>query len=207
MKNEKKRSILKTIVLASQSPRRKQLLNLLYPDFICHPAHIDEDIPYEGNPDFYCENLALQKAKEVASNYSNALIIGSDTIVILNNKSLGKPETKEHAIQLLTELSGNSHDVFTGVAIISHDKEVSFSVRTKVKFHPLTHEEIVAYVKTGSPMDKAGGYGIQDDWGAVFVAEISGDYYNVVGFPLQAFYSKVKIHFPEYLPHARVISK
>ena len=189
---------MKTIVLASQSPRRKKLLSLLYQEFICQPAHINEDLPYEGNPDEYCINLALLKAKEVAKEHANSLVIGSDTIVIFQNKSLGKPEDPKDAERILGLLSGNTHSVFTGVALLYGSKEITFSIETEVVFHELSESEIKAYVATGNPMDKAGAYGIQDDWGAVFVKEIVGDYYNVVGFPLQAFYKMVKDHLPEF---------
>jgi len=191
---------LKTIVLASQSPRRKKLLSLLYQDFICHPADIDENLPYDGNPDAYCRNLALLKAKEVATEYNDSLVIGSDTIVVFKNKSLGKPENAKDAERILGLLSGNTHSVFTGVALIYGSMEISFSVETEVVFHDLSEIEIKAYVATGSPMDKAGAYGIQDDWGAVFVKKIIGDYYNVVGFPIQAYYKMVQDHFPSFSP-------
>ena len=191
---------MKTIVLASQSPRRKKLLSLLYQEFVCQPADIDEDLPYDGNPDSYCRNLALLKAKEIAKKQTDSLVIGSDTIVVYNNESLGKPTSAKDAERILSQLSGHSHSVFTGVALINGTKEISFSVETEVVFHTLSDQEIKAYVVTGSPMDKAGAYGIQDDWGAVFVKKIIGDYYNVVGFPLQAFYKTIKEQFPEYIP-------
>ena len=191
---------MKNIVLASQSPRRKKLLSLLYPEFVCQPADIDEDLPFDGNADAYCRNLALLKAKEVAKEHFNSLIIGSDTIVVYQNESLGKPIDANDAERILNLLSGNTHSVFTGVALIYDSKEITFSVETEVVFHVLSELEIKAYVATGSPMDKAGAYGIQDDWGAVFVKKIIGDYYNVVGFPLQAFYKAVKEHLPEFLP-------
>ncbi|TNE70719.1 septum formation protein Maf [bacterium] len=201
---------MKNIILASQSPRRKHLLGLLYPDFNVIPSSFDEDIPYTGKPSEYAQELAKGKAELVAKKIDSGLIIGADTIVVLKDQQLGKPETEEHAFTILKTLSGNTHTVYTGVSLIEKEhgkhKEHTFSVATYVTFRDLSDDEILAYIKTGSPMDKAGSYGIQDDWGAVFVSHIHGDYYNVVGFPLQAFYSAVKHHFPDYLPQVHKLA-
>lgn len=201
---------MKNIILASQSPRRKQLLGLLYPDFSIIPSDFDEDLPFDGNPEWYAQHLASGKAETVAKSIQDGLIIGADTIVVLNNQLLGKPGNTDEAIQILTTLSGNTHTVYTGVCLLEQEsnqpvKAHTFSVATQVTFRDISDEEIRAYVATGSPMDKAGAYGIQDDWGAVFVSHIQGDYYTVVGFPLQSFYSAVKANFPEYLPHVHRI--
>jgi septum formation protein len=202
---------VKNIILASQSPRRKQLLGLLYPEFAIIPSNFNEDIPFDGNPQGYAEHLSLGKAETVANSIENGLIIGADTIVVLNNQLLGKPRDFQEAVLILSTLSGNTHTVYTGISLIEREshqtiKKQSFHVATEVTFRTLSESEIHAYVETGSPMDKAGAYGIQDDWGAVFVSRINGDYYNVVGFPLQSYYEAVKADFPEYLPHVHRIN-
>ena len=195
-------STVKKIILASQSPRRKHLLSLLYPTFLVSPSHIDEDIPYDGNPEAYAGQLSASKAKEIAQQHSKGLVIGADTIVVLNNEVLGKPVNKANAIEILQKLSGNWHSVYTAVTLveIESQKEISFVVQTRVQFKELDLDEITLYVETGSPMDKAGSYGIQDDWGSVFVSAINGDFYTVVGFPLHQFYQHIKQYFPAYLP-------
>lgn len=198
-----------SIVLASRSPRRKKLLSLIYPDFIIQPADIDEEIPFTGDPDGYVTQLSESKAMHVCNSRTNTkeLIIGSDTIVVQNKRLLSKPKSVNEAFEMLTQLSGNTHDVYTGITLIEVDgkqqKMISKAQKTEVTFHQLSDNEIHAYIKTGSPMDKAGSYGIQDDWGALFVKEIRGDYYNVVGFPLQLFYSLIKSDFPTFMPEIK----
>jgi septum formation protein len=184
------------IVLASQSPRRKKLLNQLGLIFEISPSDKEEiitsDIPSE-----IVESLSFQKAEDVAPKFNEALIIGADTIVVQDNKVLGKPENEEEAVETLHHLSGEMHSVFTGISLLTvQNGEVqtrhSFFEETKVWFSTLSDQEIRSYVASGSPMDKAGAYGIQDDWGSVFVERIEGDYYNVVGFPLNRFYRELK---------------
>ena len=192
------------IVLASQSPRRRKLLTQLGLSFDIQPSTCEEIITSTIATDVVTD-LALQKAIEVAKQYPNSLVIGADTIVVLNGEILGKPETPAHAIEMLKELSAKTHEVYTGVAFVKTSKPGTnpdvhtFFEETHVEFSPLTETEIKAYVATGSPMDKAGSYGIQDDWGAVFVKRIEGDYYNVVGFPLNRFYNELKHFAPELL--------
>jgi septum formation protein len=142
-------------------------------------------------------SLAEQKGRDVAEKESFDLIIAADTIVVLNDELLGKPASRQEAIEMLEKLSGNIHLVITGVSLITPHRHISFSVKTEVTFEMLTQGEIEAYVDTGSPMDKAGGYGIQDDLGSLFVKQINGDYYNVVGLPLQRLYSELKVLVPE----------
>lgn len=195
---------MKKIILASQSPRRKQLLSLFYDSFEIIPSHINEDIPYNGNSKQYASQLAESKASEIAKKNPGALIIGADTIVVLNNEILGKPNDEADAFRILSLLSGVTHQVFTGVSLQIHQKQtITFCSETKVTFRDLEKSEIINYVKTGSPMDKAGSYGIQDDWGATFVESIHGDYYTVVGFPLHQFYLHIKQYFPAYLPQPK----
>ncbi len=185
------------IVLASQSPRRKKLLSQLGFIFEIIPSNIEEIITSNVPVDIVNE-LSLQKAMDVATSVSNALVIGADTIVVLNGRILGKPKSEEEAVSILSMLNANVHSVFTGVSFVitNSDKKISsthsFFEETKVKFSSLSKSEIQSYVASGSPMDKAGAYGIQDDWGSLFVERIEGDYYNVVGFPLNRFYQELK---------------
>lgn len=190
------------VILASQSPRRKKLLEQIGLRFMISPSNISEDSDLT-DPVALVEELALEKAKDVAKHHSRSLIIGSDTVVVHRGKILGKPTDEEDAIQMLTDLSGTTHSVYTGVAFVKTDGNrqtsdtLSFYEQTKVTFSALDESDILAYVKKGSPMDKAGGYGIQDDHGALFVEKIEGDYYNVVGFPLNRFYRELKKFSPE----------
>lgn len=183
------------IILASKSPRRKYLLELLNLQFEVQGSDIEETYSY-SNPTDIVKYLASIKATDVAQHHNNAIIIGADTIVTLNGEILEKPLDQTHAFEMLKTLSDNTHEVYTGVSIIKKKdaklEEYVFYEQTKVTFAPLEDEEIHKYIATGSPMDKAGAYGIQDDWGAVFVKRIEGDYYNVVGFPLHSFYQHIK---------------
>lgn len=190
------------IILASASPRRAQLFRQMNLEFETDPSGLTEVIDPDLTPSGIVMALAAQKGKDVSARHKDALIVAADTIVVAANDILGKPANKKEAATMLASLSGRSHDVFSGVwaARLGRDgaAETSFSLfeRTKVTFSPLTQQEIDFYVKTGSPMDKAGAYGIQDDVGALFIREISGDYYNVVGFPMNAFYQKLKLEMP-----------
>lgn len=181
------------IVLASASPRRKQLLKQISLDFIVKSSNFDEDSVYNENPDQYVMQLAKGKAAEIASmeEYRDFLIIGADTTVYFNNKYLNKPQNKVEAKEMLNNLSNSWHQVFSGICLIdnlNHTINTDYSV-TDVKFRKLNEEEIDYYISTGSPMDKAGSYGIQDDFGALFVEQIRGDFYNVVGLPLVKLYA------------------
>lgn len=183
------------IILASKSPRRKYLLELLNLQFEVQGSDIEETYSY-SNPTDIVKYLASIKATDVAQHHNDAIIIGADTIVTLNGEILEKPLDQTHAFEMLKTLSDNTHEVYTGVSIIKKKdaklEEYVFYEQTKVTFAPLEDEEIHKYIATGSPMDKAGAYGIQDDWGAVFVKRIEGDYYNVVGLPLHSFYQHIK---------------
>ena len=182
-------ALTKPVVLASGSPRRPELLRKLGIDFRVHPSDIDEG-KVSGLPpaEIVCE-LARRKAWSVAELYDEGLIIGVDTIVVLGNKVLGKPASADEAREMLAELSGRTHEVFTGCAIVDRPEGRTKveAERTAVTFRPLHASEIAAYVESGAALDKAGAYGIQD-FSAVFVERIDGCFYNVVGFPLTRFY-------------------
>ncbi|GAB5408248.1 MAG: Maf family protein [Balneolaceae bacterium] len=197
------------IVLASQSPRRKKLLSQLGFIFEIIPSK-SEEIITGNNPIEIVTELSLQKAVEVSSKVPNSLVIGADTIVVLDGAILGKPKNESDAVSILSKLSGNMHSVFTGVSFVitNSKKEISsthsFYEETKVRFSSLSEHEIQSYVASGSPMDKAGAYGIQDDWGSLFVERIDGDYYNVVGFPLNRFYQELKNIEPTLLYSVKI---
>jgi septum formation protein len=197
------------IILASQSPRRKKLLSLLGFQFEIVPSSIDE-ISSEKDPVKLVEDLAFRKAEDISKKYSNSLIIGSDTIVVYNDSILGKPETTDEASKTLNMLSGKQHKVYTGVSLIRTDdtkeieKKILFTEVTTVTFSKLDQEDIDFYISTGNPMDKAGSYGIQDDWGATFVSKIEGDFYNVVGLPINNLYHQLKLHFPETMKNKNI---
>jgi septum formation protein len=185
----------KTLILASQSPRRKRLLKQLGFEFITIPANLEEDGVGNVSPAKLSAKLAMDKALEVRKKVKkSAIIIGADTIVFLENRILTKPKNKHEAIKILKTLSGKTHTVYTGIALIDTDtgKKASKVQKTEVTFRKLDEEEIRCYVATGSPLDKAGAYGIQDDFGAVFVSHINGCYYNIVGLPLELLYSTLK---------------
>lgn len=172
------------LILASGSPRRKTLLQLITQNFEVCPALSDENPPSTLPAQEVALYLAKEKAREVSRRLPNDLCIGADTTVILDNQILGKPGTPQNASRMLHSLSGQTHTVVTGVALAqSNQIRSAFSVSTQVKFYPLTDAQIDAYVQTGEPLDKAGGYGIQG-YGALLVQEIQGDYYAVVGLPV-----------------------
>ncbi|MBJ6137268.1 Maf family protein [Marinobacter litoralis] len=172
------------LILASASPRRAELLLQIGLKFHVQPADIDETPASLETPEHYVERLAREKALCVAREHPEKLVLGSDTSVIHNEEILGKPETPEQAVAMLQALSGSTHQVLTAVAL-AHNKECwSRVVVTDVTFRELEAEEIRAYVASGEPMDKAGGYGIQG-LGGIFVSSIKGSYSAVVGLPLQ----------------------
>lgn len=193
------------IVLASGSPRREKLLKQLGLEFTVCPSSVDEHFDPSDPPGHIAKELALRKARDVAPGFPNALVIAADTIVVFEGDILEKPASEQEAVEMLSRLAGNTHSVFTGVALAKTGPEsnirteTAFFVETEVRFGMLTEDEIRSYVQSGSPMDKAGAYGIQDDWGALFVESIRGDYYTVVGFPLHAFYREMKSFAPEFL--------
>lgn len=177
------------------------------------PSSVDEFYDDNENPSVIVQNLALRKATDISRKKKGALVIGADTLVVYENSILSKPNSVEEAQKMLSVLSGNCHSVFTGVALIKTDarenilRKKTFVEETKVYFGNLSRKEIDVYVRNGSPMDKAGSYGIQDDWGAIFVKRIEGDYYNVVGLPLHALYRHLKTFAPEALEKFLIIKK
>ncbi|ALC81855.1 MULTISPECIES: Maf family protein [Bacillus] len=174
---------MKPLILASQSPRRKEILDLLQLPYSIVINEAEEKINRNLSHAENVQLLAEQKAGGIAEKYPQAVVIGADTMVCLKDKSFGKPKTAEEAALMLRELSGATHSVLTGVAIKSEDASVSFVEETKVTFWTLEEEEIWSYIHDSQPFDKAGAYGIQDR-GALFVKTIIGDYYSVVGLPI-----------------------
>jgi len=184
------------IILASGSPRRKQLLEQINLEFEVIPSQIYEDFSLNLSPTDFVEYYAQEKAKDVANSYPDKWVIGADTIVVFESHILGKPKNEKDSFQMLKRLSGNTHQVITGVSIqnIKQDISDSFHERTNVTFNTLSDNIINYYIETYKPFDKAGSYGIQD-WFSVCVNRIDGCFYNVMGFPLSSFYS----HFIDLL--------
>jgi septum formation protein len=172
------------VVLASQSPRRRELLTLVGIAHEVRPADIDESYFAGEQPGAHAERLAREKVATVSRDTPDALVIGSDTIVVVDGDVLGKPRDEAHAFQMLTRLSGRSHTVITAIAVEWRGEIRSAIVEVGVTFHPLTAVEIDAYIATREPMDKAGAYGIQG-FGATIVERVDGDYFAVMGLPLQ----------------------
>jgi septum formation protein len=181
------------LILASQSPRRKELLAQIGLTFTVKQSDCEEKI--EGtDPEEIVKSLSRQKAKAVAENAEKGyIVLGADTIVVLDGRILGKPRDEEDAFRMLQGLQGREHMVYTGVTLIQEEKGlcVSFAEGTKVSVWPMSGEEIRDYIKTGEPMDKAGAYGIQGRF-AAFIEKIEGDYTNVVGLPLARVYHELK---------------
>lgn len=196
------------IILASGSPRRKKLLEQINLPFTVEASEVEEKFNPRHPPSQIVGELALKKATQIAEGRPGVLVIGADTVVVFEDAILEKPATKHEAFGMLSRLSGQTHRVLTGVALVKTDTEGNiidtcpFSETTHVTFGELDENEIHEYIETGSPMDKAGAYGIQDDWGALFVKKIEGDYYNVVGFPLHSFYTKLKQFSPGLVSHS-----
>lgn len=174
-------------VLASGSERRQELLHRIVDEFNIIVSDFDEDkILFKGNVDEYVVDLAKGKALSVKESLKEeAIIISGDTVVVLDDKILGKPNNEEDAYNMLKQLSGRTHRVYSGLVVINmyNNKIEQESLYTEVKFSNLTEEEIESYIKTGEPLDKAGAYGIQG-YGGAFIEGINGCYYNVVGLPL-----------------------
>jgi len=183
----------KKLILASASPRRAQLLKLIGMEFEIIDSKMNERDESYIIPEVHVLELAQKKAQKVAENISNGVVVGADTIVVLNGEILGKPASSKEAHAMLRKLSGRTHIVYTGIALVDKPsgKMLSDYERTQVTFRDLGDEEIARYVATESPMDKAGAYGIQDQ-SAVFVTAISGCFYNVMGFPLAKFYARLQ---------------
>lgn len=175
------------LILASSSPRRKELLHSLGLPFVVDVKPIKEDVPADLEPAAVVEMLSLQKAQAVAVNHKKGLIIGADTVVVWDDEILGKPHDQQQAREMLKKLQGTVHYVYSGVAVVNalNGSSVVTHQRTKVFLKPMGDEEINRYVATGEPMDKAGAYAIQGI-AAIFVEKIEGCYFNVVGLPLNS---------------------
>ena len=185
------------IILASASPRRKEIMERMGIEYEVLVSDVEEVVE-ETEPSKMVSALALLKTEAVLSKYrqmenraDNFIIIGADTMVFYNGQALGKPKDEADAFRMLSQLSGNWHEVITGVSIIintsNNIEKISFAVETKVAMQELTRQQIKDYIATGEPMDKAGSYAIQGQFG-IFIREIVGDYYNVVGFPIAKIY-------------------
>lgn len=178
------------IWLASASPRRKKLLEQINISYKTFKVDVNETIRKGESPVKAVKRLSLEKMGMAKRHVKKGIIITADTIVVLKKEIIGKPVDKKDAVKILQKLSGKTHIVYTGFCISNLEKKITISdyEKTLVTFRGLDKKEILDYVKTGSPMDKAGAYGIQDDFGAVFIKKINGCYYNVVGLPLTKVY-------------------
>jgi septum formation protein len=176
---------MQKIILASQSPRRKELLQLAEVDFDVMVANTDESYPAGLSFEDTAMHIATNKAFAIEQRTDKMqIILAADTIVVCNDKIIGKPEDREDAIAILMALSGNTHKVITGVCILKDGKTNSFSDTTTVHFHPISFGQIIYYVDKYKPYDKAGGYAIQEWIGAIGIKKIEGDFYNVMGLPI-----------------------
>lgn len=188
-------------ILASRSPRRSHLLAQLGFDFEVQPSEIDETVSDTVTPVELVRTLAFEKASAVSRARPESLVLAADTIVVLDDIILGKPGDAAEARAMLRSLSDATHTVYSGIALIhrASRRAITGVESTRVTFDALSEEEIEEYVEGGSPMDKAGSYGIQDDRGALFVKRIEGDYYNVVGLPLHRLYRMLRADFSDLL--------
>jgi septum formation protein len=180
------------LVLASSSPRRREILSRFIPNFKIVPSSADENCSL-SDPKECAVELACRKARGVYLR-TGGTVVGADTVVYLDGKILGKPRDEEEALEMLELLSGKVHNVTTGYCIVHRGEEQRGAVTTEVKFRELEGDIILAYVRTGEPMDKAGAYGIQG-WGGLLVEWIRGDYYNVVGFPMEIIWKLMELGF------------
>ena len=183
------------LILASASPRRRELLALSGYEFSVIPSEADETVKGWLSVESLTEELALRKARDIAKQYPSDVVIGSDTVVAIDGEILGKPKDKADAKRMLRRLSGRVHTVATGVAIISETGEEIFSKSAKVEFYELSEEEIKAYVESGESEGKAGAYAIQG-LGALLIKGIEGDFYTVMGLPIAALCRRLRKYEP-----------
>jgi septum formation protein len=178
------------IYLASKSPRRRDMLKMMDIKFEILNINLTEQIYPKHSPLKNVKRLAMEKCEKALAQINDGIVITADTIVVLDGQVIGKPKNKSDAKSILKRLSGKDHFVYTSFALANKRKNLMINdySRTKVFFKVLSNKEIDDYIATGSPMDKAGAYGIQDDFGAVFVEKIIGCYYNVLGFPVSKIY-------------------
>lgn len=179
------------LILASASPRRKEILQKLGFDFLCCVSDVCENYPADMPPRDVAQHLAELKAKDIFEKNKTSTVIGADTIVVLEGKILGKPKSDTDAAEMLRSLSGKTHWVYTGVCVISSKKCESFIVASSVTFNELCEDDIEWYVSSGEPRDKAGAYGIQG-FGCRFIDSIDGDFYSVMGLPAGKLYRVLK---------------
>lgn len=179
------------LILASASPRRKEIMEKLGLRFHCDPADVDETLPSDISAANAAEYLALKKANAVLSRHADSVIVGSDTVVVVDDCILGKPKDSDDAAKMLRRISGRRHTVYTGVAIASKAKTESFTCAAEVEFDTMTQQEISWYVATGEPMGKAGAYAIQG-LACRFIKGIDGDYYSVMGLPANMLYKRLE---------------
>lgn len=188
---------MQKIVLASQSPRRKQLLEWAEVDFDIVVKETDESYPAGISLEETAIHIARNKAIAVKELAGERIILAADTIVVLGSEVIGKPKDREDAVSILSRLSGKKHQVITGVCIRQGDKEISFAETTEVEFHPLTKEQLEFYVDQYKPYDKAGAYAIQEWIGVVGIKQINGDFYNVMGLPVSRVVKALETFTPE----------
>ena len=182
---------MKKIILASASPRRRELMEMLGYDFEVIVSEVDETMKEGLNPTAQVKDLAYRKAKAVYDQHPDAIVIGADTIVLVDDKILGKPHDEKEAEEMMKMLRGREHQVITGVAILSDKKQHHLSSESNVYFDSITNEEIANYIKTPEAYDKAGAYAIQG-WAGKFISRIEGSYYNIMGLPIDKIYAKLK---------------
>ena len=185
---------MREVILASQSPRRQELLQRLVPSFSVQPADIDESMNPEMTPEQAVCDLARRKAQAIAQSHPLSLVIAADTSVVCDT-IFGKPEDEADAARMLRSLSGRAHQVMTAVSVAGDGREKTEVSVTDVHFRPMSETEIADYIATGEPMDKAGAYGIQG-YGSLFIERIEGDYYGVMGLPVCMLHQMLK-KFPE----------
>lgn len=171
------------IILASKSPRRKQLLSMMGLEFAVQTADIDETMDKSQTPAHEVAAVSARKAAKIAALHADNVIVSADTIVVIDGKILGKPKDTQDAARMLQLLSGRTHTVYTGLTVFANGESRTQVVSTAVTFRDLTDAEIAAYIETGEPMDKAGAYGIQG-YGSMFVSHLDGDYFCVMGLPV-----------------------
>ena len=180
------------IILASASPRRKELLSQLGLDFTIAIPHVDEKTRHGEHPENFCRRISMDKAAIASHDYPDALIIAADTIVVIDGKILGKPHDKKEALAYLSLLAGRMHEVYTGYTIMYKGENKTRVIRTRVHFRAMSKEEILWYIATGEPLDKAGAYAVQGI-GSIFVDRLEGSYTNVIGLPLSDLYYDLKV--------------
>ncbi len=181
---------LPKLILASGSPRRSEILTSVGWDYTKHVADIDESERAGELPEDYVVRLAREKAEAVAVSYSNDIVLGADTTVVIDRQIIGKPLDHDDARRMLSMLAGNWHEVITGIAVVTNGETNSAMQRTRVKFAPMSESEINFLAERGDPLDKAGAYAVQAQ-AALFIEGIEGDYWNVVGLPIKLVYELI----------------